>query len=85
MGSHRPPRRLVLFSALTLAAGAALSWMSGWPSSASAAEPRRASSVCEAHELKALKAVQEQQRLIEKQQQQIDALTKTLQTLSVNQ
>jgi Cytochrome c7 and related cytochrome c len=57
MGSHRPPRRLVLFSALSIAAaGAAFFVAAGTSGSASAAEPLIADSVCKAHELKALKA-----------------------------
>jgi hypothetical protein len=56
MGSHRPPRRLVLFSALSIAAGAALFFATGTSTRASAGEPLRANSICEAHELKALQA-----------------------------
>jgi hypothetical protein len=56
MGSHRPPRRLVLFSALTIAAGAALLLAAGASGPASASEPLRAGSICEAHALKAMKA-----------------------------
>lgn len=56
MGSHRYPRRLVLASSLSIAAGAALFLAAALSGSASAAPPRRASSVCEAHALKAEKA-----------------------------
>ena len=56
MGSHRPPRRFVLFSALTLAAGAGLFVATSTLGPASAAEPLIADSICRAHELKALKA-----------------------------
>jgi hypothetical protein len=56
MGSHRPRRRLVLVSALTLAAAVALFLAAGTSRSAPAAEPLVADSICRAHELKAMKA-----------------------------
>jgi len=55
MGSHRPARRLVLLSVLSLGAGAALLLAPGSTPPASAKEPLRADSVCRAHELKAAK------------------------------
>jgi hypothetical protein len=56
MGSHRPPRRLFLFSALTIAAGAALFFAAGTSGRASAVEPLVAKDICDAHRLKAEKA-----------------------------
>ncbi len=57
MGSHRPPRRLVLLLTSTIATAAALLLVPGSGSRpAFAKEPLTATSVCEAHELKALKA-----------------------------
>jgi hypothetical protein len=53
MGSHRPRRSLLVVTALSLAAGAALFFAPG--GSVSAKEPRVAGSVCEAHALKAAK------------------------------
>lgn len=57
MGSHCSPRRLALVTALSIAAGAVLFFAPfAGNEPASAAEPRIATSVCNAHELKAEKA-----------------------------
>ncbi len=56
MGFHRSPRRSILLSALVLAAGAAFLLAGPVQPPAQADEVLRAGSVCEAHELKAMKA-----------------------------
>jgi len=57
MGTHRSPRRSVLLSTLILVAGAALLLPGPAEPPARADEVLRAGSVCEAHELKARKAL----------------------------